>query len=222
MYLLVVITMVSNFPEVVLLFRKMFLFFLIVLFRIILGVIYCASVLVISWRKYNPFSAFIFLSSGVNISSFTPASVSRMIASIWCFVFFPFSNPSIISFCSSVFICVRLIPTLWFLIIEKKVFLINEYLYQYVFFFDTVSLPFIDLVITNFRVFKISPKLHYYFNVNFHEAFLYFSDLFVCRLISLLNTSVTKCCLISSSSSCSFLINLGRSVLNICGGSITN
>ena len=143
-----------------------------IFFRIILGFTSCVSVLVISLQKDNSFSAFTFMSSVVTISSFTSASASYMIASVWYLFFFLFFKPSIISFSVSVFISVGFILLLWAWIIEEKVFLFVEYLYWFFFFFSEVSLPFFDKGIANFIVFEMSLEVRYHFSVNFHEAFL--------------------------------------------------
>ena len=89
---LVVMTMVSGFFEVV--------FLLFIFFTIFLGFTFCASVLIISWLKYDPFSAFTFISSVVTISSFTSASASWL--SLFGVLFhFLFSNQasSLFLFC---------------------------------------------------------------------------------------------------------------------------
>ena len=65
-------------------------FLLITFFTIILDVISCASILVISWRKYNPFSAFTFISAVVNISSSLPLLLCEwlpLFGVLLCFLF---------------------------------------------------------------------------------------------------------------------------------------
>ena len=71
-------------------FFKNFSLFLIMSFTIIFDFTSCDSVLVISWWRYNPVSVFTFISSVLIISSFTSASPSWMIVSIWYPVFFLF------------------------------------------------------------------------------------------------------------------------------------
>ena len=66
-------------------YKNVFVFFLY--FSRLSSVLLIVSVLVISWWKYNPFSAFTFISFVVTISGFTSASASWVIASmVSCFL----------------------------------------------------------------------------------------------------------------------------------------
>ena len=154
-------------------FWKNFCFPLIIFFfRIILGFTSCASVLVISLQKDNPFSAFTFISSVVTISSFTSASASCMIAFIWCLFSFFFSNQASSLFLLAFSYLLGLFRYSELELLRKKSsFLLNicidfsSSLVQSVF-------HFFDKGITNFVVFEMSREVRYHFSVNFHEAFL--------------------------------------------------
>ena len=80
-----------------------------VFFTIILGIISCASVLVISWWKYNPFSAFVFVSLGVSFLHM----LCEWLPQFGVLSSFLFSIQATLLFSISVFISVRLVPIFW-------------------------------------------------------------------------------------------------------------